>query len=161
LAELIDEILALLEVLLEERHITIRQENEQAVPKPLFADRSLIRLAFLNVLHNAVKFSSDHSTLRIFYSLREEDGRFFQKVCIHDSGPGISAGEHHRVFERFFTSPSHQTSKKSGAGLGLSIAKLIIDRNGGQIFFDTTTVNGAKCCIELPLSLRTDKAKTI
>ena len=161
LTELIDEILALLEVLLEERHITVRQENEQVVTKPLFADRSLIRVAFLNVLHNAVKFSPDHSTLRILYTLREEDGSFFQKVCIHDSGPGISAGEHHRVFERFFTSPSHQTSKKSGAGLGLSIAKLIIDRKGGQIFFDTTTVNGAKCCIELPLSLRTDKAKKI
>jgi hypothetical protein len=41
--------------------------------------RSLIRVAFLNVFHNAVKFSPDHSTLRILYSLREEDlgGRFF------------------------------------------------------------------------------------
>jgi signal transduction histidine kinase len=153
LTELIDEILALLEVLLEERHITVQQENKQTITEPLLADRSLIRVAFLNVLHNAIKFSAEHATLRIVYSRREQDGRFFQKISIHDSGPGISPGEHKRVFERFFTSTSHQTAAHSGAGLGLSITKLIIDRNGGKIFFDEGAVHGAKCCIELPLSM--------
>jgi signal transduction histidine kinase len=150
LTELIDEILVLLGVLLEERHITVRQENGEDI-EPLFSDRSLIRVALLNVLHNAVKFSPDHATLRILYSRHEQHGKFIQQVCIHDSGPGIAPGEHHRVFERFFTGTSHQTSGQSGAGLGLSITKLIIDRNGGHIFFDETSVHGAKCCIELPL----------
>jgi signal transduction histidine kinase len=153
LKELIDEILALLEVLLEERHIIVHQEHEQSVPEPLLADRSLIRVAFLNVLHNAIKFSPEHSLLRIVYCRHEQGGRSFQRVCIHDRGPGISPGEHSRVFERFFTSSSPQTAVHSGAGLGLSITKLIIDRNGGQIFFDESAVHGAECCIELPLPL--------
>jgi signal transduction histidine kinase len=161
LTELIDEILVLLGVLLEERHITARQQHEEDILEPLFADRTLIRVALLNVLHNAVKFSPDHSTLRILYSRHERAGKFFQRVCIHDSGPGISAGEHHRVFERFFTGASHQTSGQTGAGLGLSITKLIIDRNGGYVFFDETSVHGAKCCIELPLPLRNGKLKEI
>jgi signal transduction histidine kinase len=150
LVELVDEILVLLEVLIEERHITVQQEQEQ-VSEPLFADRSLIRVALLNVLHNAIKFSPDQAILRILYSRHEQDGRVFQRVCVHDSGPGIPSGEHERVFERFFTGASPQSAAKSGAGLGLSIAKLIIDRNGGGIFFDETAAHGARCCMDLPL----------
>jgi signal transduction histidine kinase len=151
LVELTHEILALLEVLIEERHITVLEEHETDVSELLVADRSLIRIALLNVLHNAVKFSSDQSTLRILYGRMERDGRLFHRVCIHDSGPGIAPGEHLRVFERFFTSTVHQVSTHRGAGLGLSIARLIIDRTGGRIFFDEATVQGARCCIELPL----------
>jgi signal transduction histidine kinase len=151
LIELVDEILVLLDVLLEERHITVLQEHDDGGSKPLFADRSLIRVALLNVLHNAVKFSPDQSALRIVFSRHELDDRVFQRVCVHDSGPGISAGEMNQVFERFFTSNSPGTSKHSGSGLGLSIAKLIVDRNGGQIFFDSTVEYGTKCCVDLPV----------
>jgi len=151
LFELVDEILVLVDVLLEERHITVVQDRDDGVPALLFADRSLVRIALLNVLHNAVKFSPDHSTIRIGFSRRESDGRAYQRVCVHDSGPGVAAGEVTQVFERFFTSNSPTTSKYSGSGLGLSIAKLIVDRSGGQIFFDMSVEHGAKCCIDLPL----------
>jgi len=151
LFELVDEILVLLDVLLEERHITVVQDCDDGVPALLFADRSLVRIALLNVLHNAVKFSPDHSTIRIGFSRRESDGHVFQRVCVHDSGPGVTPGEVTQVFERFFTSNSPTTSKYSGTGLGLSIAKLIVDRSGGQIFFDMSVEHGAKCCIDLPL----------
>jgi signal transduction histidine kinase len=153
LVELTHEILGLLEVLIEERHITVLEENEDALPERLVADRSLIRVALLNVLHNAVKFSPDRSTLQISYERINRDGRAFHRVWIHDSGPGIAPGEHLRVFERFFTSNVHQVSTHRGSGLGLSIASLIIDRNGGRIFFDEATMHGAKCCIELPLPI--------
>jgi signal transduction histidine kinase len=150
LTELIDEIVALLDVLVEERHIRIEQEGVQAVTEAIFADRSLIRIAFLNVLHNAIKFSPDNTVLRILYSHNEGRGSV-QRVCIQDGGPGIAAGEQQRVFERFFTSRSIERSAHSGAGLGLSISKLIVDRNGGRIYFDSATAHGATCCIELPL----------
>ncbi len=150
LIELVDEILVLLDVLLEERHITVRQDRDDGVTTLLFGDRRLVRVALLNVLHNAVKFSPDHSSIRIGFSRQEGDGRVFQRVCVHDSGPGLATGEVTQVFERFFTSSSPTTSKYSGSGLGLSIAKLIVDRNGGQIFFDMSVEHGAKCCIDLP-----------
>ena len=151
LTELVDEILGLLDVLLEERHITVLQDRDDGGSKLLFADRSLVRVALLNVLHNAVKFSSDRSTIHIGFSHLDRDGRLFQRVCVHDSGPGLATGEVTKVFERFFTSNSPTTSKYTGSGLGLSIAKLIVDRNGGQIFFDMSVEHGAKCCVDLPL----------
>jgi signal transduction histidine kinase len=158
LTELVHEILVLLEVLVEERQITVLEEYENAPHEPLVADRSLMRVALLNVLHNAVKFSPDRSVLRIVYGSIEREGHIFHHISIHDSGPGIAPGEHLRVFERFFTSAVHQATAFRGSGLGLSIARLIIDRNGGRINFEENIVNGAKCCIELPIS--TKKSKT-
>jgi signal transduction histidine kinase len=153
LVDLIHEILGLLDVLLEERHISVSEEYNQSLIEQVFADRSLIRIAFLNVLHNAVKFSRPQSTLRIAYKQLERNGRAFHQVAIHDSGPGIASGEYLLVFERFFTSTVHQVSNQRGAGLGLSIARLVIERNGGGIFFDDTAVQGARCCIEIPVTL--------
>jgi signal transduction histidine kinase len=153
LVELVHEILSLLEVLIEERHITVTEENQTAVPKPLVADRSLIRVALLNVLHNAIKFSPDQCNLRIAYSVVDRHGIAFYCVSIHDSGPGILPGEYQRVFERFFISGVYQGSTYRGAGLGLSIAKLIIDRAGGRISFDENAAQGANCLIELPASI--------
>ena len=154
LTELVHEILVLLDVLVEERQITVLEEYENAPHEPLVADRSLMRVALLNVLHNAVKFSPDRSILRIVYGSREREGLIFHHVSIQDSGPGIAPGEHLRVFERFFTSAVHQAAAVRGSGLGLSIARLIIDRNGGRISFEENVVNGAKCCIELPISTK-------
>jgi len=154
LAELVHEILVLLEVLIEERHITVLEEHENAIHEPLVADRSLIRVALLNVLHNAIKFAPDCSVLRIVYGRIERDGRTFHRISIHDSGPGIAPGEHLRVFDRFFTSAVHANNAPRGSGLGLSIARLVIDRNGGRIYFEEGVVHGAECFIELPTSIR-------
>ncbi len=152
LAELVAEIVTLLDVLLEERHLAVMQEGAESLVENIVADRSLIRVAFLNVLHNAIKFTADGSKLHVFYSRQQQQGGTIQKVCIHDSGPGILPAERERVFDRFFTSDSESTLKRSGAGLGLSIAKLIVDRSGGRIFFEEFTAGqGATCCIELPV----------
>jgi signal transduction histidine kinase len=151
LPDLVSEILTLLEVLIEERRLTVQQKHDGNVRRPITADRSLVRVALLNVLHNAVKFSISDSVLEISHSrttFRSHDG---ERVCIHDSGPGIAPGEHQRVFERFFTSKSTGTVANSGSGLGLSITKLVIDRSGGQISFDQSVTTGARCCIDLPL----------
>ncbi|MEI9977652.1 MAG: ATP-binding protein [Edaphobacter sp.] len=158
LPELVQEILTLLEVLIEERQITVLEEHQNTIDEPLVADRSLMRIAILNVLHNAVKFSPDRSVLRIAYGKIEREGPIFYRISIHDSGPGIAPGEHLRVFDRFFTSSAHQGRGPRGSGLGLSIARLIIDRNGGHIYFEENVVNGAKCCIELPISTKKSKS---
>ena len=76
---------------------------------------------------------------------------------IQDEGPGIAAGEHTKVFDRFFTSRNRATANISGAGLGLSITKLIIERAGGSIKFDENSQHGAKCLIDLPCSEFSDK----
>jgi heavy metal sensor kinase len=149
--ELVNEVLSLLDIVIEEKHVRILQEDEATGNVPVRANRSLLRVAILNVLHNALKFSPSGSILRIAYSrLNDPEPRLL--VAFQDEGPGIKAGEHEHIFERFFTSNASATASQSGTGLGLSIAKLIVDRIDGSIRFDRDLQGGAKCLIELPIS---------
>jgi len=149
-SELVDEVLSLFSILMEERNITALKEDEAAGRVAIFTDRGLLRIAVVNVLHNAIKFSPTGSSLHIQY-FRSASPSGALCISIQDEGPGIAAGEHERIFERFFTSTSRATVAASGAGLGLSVAKLVINRLGGNIWFDPEFYSGAKCVIELPI----------
>jgi len=148
--DLVNEVLSLLEVVIEERNITVVQESDTEGKVEVLADRSLLRVAILNVLHNALKFSPNNSMLNISYSYSATTPRKLL-IAFRDQGPGIPPGEHQRVFERFFTSTARTTASQSGTGLGLSVAKLVIDRIGGEMWFDEQTQPGAKCTIALPI----------
>ena len=152
LPDLVHELLKLLEVVIEDRGIVVSEEHDGHTEAPVCADRSFARAAILNVLHNALKFSPPGSNLRISYSSAMLGPTPVERVCITDSGPGIHAGEHERMFERFVTSRNPDTQPHSGAGLGLSIAKLAIERSRGRIFFDTAATKGSSCCIDLPVA---------
>jgi signal transduction histidine kinase len=75
------------------------------------------------------------------------------QISIEDQGPGIPAEEYAKVFDRFFTGSGRSTAKISGAGLGLSIARLVVERAGGSIGFDETFRAGTRCVIALPCAL--------
>ncbi|MBS1801011.1 MAG: HAMP domain-containing protein [Acidobacteria bacterium] len=146
--DLIDEVLNFLSVVMDERNVKAVQENTTNGVTMLQGDRGLLRIAFVNLIHNAVKFSPANSTIRISYSPISGDDPEMQ-IAIQDEGPGIAPGEHERIFERFFTSSAHATAMNSGAGLGLSIAKLVIERAGGTIYFDRNRPVGARCVVTL------------
>ncbi len=145
--ELVDEVLGVLGVLIEEKQITVVQENPTIAMRRVRADRGLLRIAIMNVLHNAMKFSPNSSVLNIAYSCTAD----MLRIAFEDQGPGIAPEERQRVFDRFYTSNSRATASNSGAGLGLSIAKVIIDRMGGTIGFEAAQ-SGARCVIALPLA---------
>jgi signal transduction histidine kinase len=143
--ELVDEVLAVLGILIEEKHIVALQEGDVPEGTDIRADRALLRIAFMNVVHNAVKYSPRDSLLRISWKVVEDR----LSIAFEDQGPGIAHHEQQRVFERFYSSSSPATASASGAGLGLSIAKLIVERIGGTIAFEEIRT-GARCVIELP-----------
>jgi len=145
--ELVEEVLSVLGVLIEEKQLTVVQDGAQPQIRDIRADRALLRIAFMNVVHNAVKFSPSKTVIRISWTFAA--GRL--RIAFQDEGPGIAPDEQQRVFERFYTSSAPATASQSGAGLGLSIAKLIIDRIGGRIAFEEAR-QGARCVIELPVS---------
>ena len=150
LSELVQEVLSLLEIVLEERAITVNQQEVAEGDHLVRAERSFLRMAVLNILHNATKFSPPGTTILISYSRRSVGELQVERLCIQDSGPGIAAEELDRVFERFFTSRRPETIRSSGTGLGLSIAKLAVERSGGKLFFRADVIRGACCCIEFP-----------
>ena len=137
ICEPVYEIINLLGVLLEDRQIVIQTLGEEKSRTKVKAKRGLLRVALMNVLHNALKFSPDASVLRISYDRpTAPDHRI--RLTIEDEGPGIATGEHERIFERFFRGHQQPHEGAAGTGLGLAIARLIIERSGGTIRFDET-----------------------
>jgi len=112
-------------------------------------DRSLIRSALMNVIHNAIKFSPADSKVTIAHNVTGAQGEQIE-LSVQDEGPGVDGSEMGAVFGRFYTSARNQSVDYNGTGLGLSIAQLVVQRSGGQIFFDSSTTVGARCVIRLP-----------
>lgn len=148
--ELVRELIALLGVVIEEKHVTVLIEGEAQVTGIVAGNRGLLRIALINVLHNALKFTPERSMLRLTFAEVHED-RPLLRITLHDEGPGIKSGEQERVFDRFFTSSPPSNPGQTGTGLGLAIARLVVRRTGGQIWFDTDVTTGAKCVVDLPI----------
>ncbi|WP_237051431.1 sensor histidine kinase [Magnetospirillum sp. ME-1] len=103
----------------------------------VMADSTLLRIAFSNLIDNALKFSPSHSpvTIEVF---AEEDA---VRVRIADQGPGIAVEEQARIFEKFYRST--KSDRVRGAGLGLYIVKRIMDLHGAAISVDSERGRGA------------------
>src|SRR5262249_18745093 len=104
-----------------------------------------------NLLGNAIKFTPEGGWIRV--SARRE--RQVIVMSITDSGPGISAEERSKVFDWFWQAPA---VKHMGSGLGLSIAKGIVEAHGGRIWVDSQVGKGSSFCFTLPLAKDAQRA---
>jgi two-component system phosphate regulon sensor histidine kinase PhoR len=95
----------------------------------ILADRALAERAVLNVLHNAIKFSSENGVVSISVARNSLDGMV--TLSIRDSGPGLHPEDLERIFERFYRADRARSTP--GTGLGLSIAHHIMRAHGGSI----------------------------
>lgn len=109
----------------EEKKIAIKVEPFEG--KDLLHDPRWTAEAIGNILDNAIKYSPEDSTITI--SFRELE--FFCELSLKDEGPGISPDSYNDVFKRFFR--AGETSDKPGVGLGLYIAQIIMNLQGGYI----------------------------
>jgi heavy metal sensor kinase len=146
LFDLADESVRLLEVLAEEKQQTIQMDGSRSIT--VTADRTLLRQAIVNLLHNAVKYSPDRSTVQI--SVRETESSAI--VEVQDHGPGIPLEDRGRIFERFYRVDKSRTRVAGGAGLGLSIAQWAIAMHAGAIEVQCEPGPGSTFRISLPKS---------
>lgn len=117
---------------------------------PLDTDK--ISQAISNILVNAIKYSPENSTITISCS----DCAKGLNITIKDRGIGIPLKQQARVFEKFFRADNVQTVAPEGTGLGLYIAKSIIEAHGGTISFVSKEGKGTAFTIKLP-NLRSKK----
>jgi len=113
------------------------------------ADFRRLKQALLIGLDNAVKHSPPGS--RIIVETARIEGNV--TIAINDEGPGVSPEDQPNVFERFYRAESENTLLNSGLGIGLAIAKEIVDRHAGEISLDNRAQGGAVLRIVLPSSM--------
>ncbi len=112
------------------------------------ADKDLIQQVVYNLLDNAVKFTPEKGTIRIF---AENDGET-TRVSIRNSGPGISEEEIARIFERFYKVDKSRSYDTKGVGLGLYIVKTIINMHDGDISASSKQGEYTEFSFEIPYS---------
>ena len=110
----------------------------------VMADEVRMEQVLSNLLSNAIKYSPGGEIHISGSNLSDQ-----VIVCVSDEGPGISPGDLPYIFDRFYRAP--ETSRKTkGAGLGLYLARAIIEAHGGRMWADPKTTAGARICFSLP-----------
>jgi signal transduction histidine kinase len=145
--QLVNEALAHVETAAKSKQMKIDTAVKHAVVRG--DSDSLVQL-FVILLDNAIKYSPDTSTVRI--SSRQSGGNLL--ISIKDEGQGISPAALPQVFERFYREDTARTAAEDGEGygLGLSIAKMIADRNDANITLTSQLGKGTTATVSLPLA---------
>ena len=147
IARIIEEVAGSFADMASRRNITLKAELDR---DELFveADGSKISIALSNLVKNSIMFTDDGG--HIFVSGQAVPG--YVKVSVTDDGIGIPSRDLPRVFERFFQSESHLTRRHGGMGLGLSVAKVMIEMHGGRIWAESVEGKGSSFSFLLPIN---------
>ena len=150
--ELITAGLAKMRILLEDREVHI--EIEPDLP-PVMADAELIGLTIRQLLTNALKYASPESPIVI----RAAAAAGTVKISVKDSGPGIAPKERQRIFEKYYRVQDNM-DRIPGTGMGLTIARDIVDAHGGDIWVESVTGQGSEFFFTLPFAEKTGEEKS-
>jgi signal transduction histidine kinase len=118
------------------------------------ADGSKTAIVLSNLVKNAITFTNEGGHVIIRGGLQSE----FIKVTVEDNGVGIPVKDLPHIFERFYQVESHLTRKHGGMGLGLSVAKVMIEMHGGRIWVESAEGVGSIFTFLLPLESQHSQA---
>lgn len=146
--ELLDGAIALVRTRhnLDEGSIRLAPPSEKI---DVIGDRAELETAFINLLDNAVKYSSGKAKI----SIRAKRSALKRKVdvVIRDSGRGIEPDELKRIFKRFYRAGGDPAGERKGTGLGLAIVKSIVDKHGGRVWAESRgRGSGSTFFVQLP-----------
>jgi signal transduction histidine kinase len=135
--------MALVEQKVEDKKIVLIDESQRDF---VYADRSMIEIVIQNLITNAVKFSRTGDVITV--SNQDVNGKAL--ICVEDTGVGISSENIDKLFNANKNFTTVGTKNEKGTGLGLTIAKDLVELNNGKIWVESTVNVGSKFFIELP-----------
>ena len=116
-------------------------------PVLIQADSNALRRALLILIDNAVKYTPEGGSVRVNL---ETSGQF-ARISVSDTGIGISNADVQHVFDRFWRADQARSREQGGAGLGLSIAKWIVEMHHGSINVESELGRGSTFQVQVPL----------
>jgi len=147
LTKVIEPLIRTMTLMLMSRKQSLDVEVEEGLP-PVHADKTKIRQVLFNLLSNSNKFTPDGGKLKVE---AVKDGDWCQ-VSVIDNGIGIKREEQERIFEPFYQADEPLTEERSGTGLGLTVAKQIVEKHGGRIWVESECGKGSKFTFTLPVA---------
>ncbi len=122
----------------------------------LVIDESKIRQVLMNFIDNAIYYSREHTAITI--ELTVEEGDVVLKV--HDTGIGVPKAEQAHLFTKFFRATNARKQRPDGTGVGLFLAKKVIDSHGGSMVFESVEDEGSTFGFRLPIKKLSVAAKS-
>lgn len=146
LAALVREWMAARDTTAEAKQQTIHL-HLPAAPLPVWADRSMVEVVLHNLVNNAIKFTPEGG--RIDIGIEKHGSEAW--LIVRDTGIGIAKDEVERIFGRFYQVEPHLRRHHEGIGLGLSIAKELVELHQGRIWVRSQLEKGSQFFVALPL----------
>jgi signal transduction histidine kinase len=137
----------LLDGLIKEKKLAYELNVELDVPMEMVGDAERLHQVLVNLIGNAIKFT-DRGGIKVSVAVPRRNELYIQ---VADSGPGIPPEQLPDIFEAFRRGSNYAQRERQGAGLGLSIARELITRMGGEIFVTSEPGTGSVFTITLPV----------
>ena len=142
---LIDDTLVKLKMTFEDKNQNVSVDIDEDLPL-VYADKDGIQQVLLNIIFNSIKYTDNGGNIDISSFLKDDK----VIVRIKDDGIGIPESDQMRIFERFYRVDKGRARQSGGSGLGLSIAKQIIEGQGGDLVLESEYEKGTQVDIAIP-----------
>lgn len=153
--KLSDETIVMLEELAKERNIQIVEEEKRITHPYLIGSPTHVKRVLMNVLSNAIKYNRDNGFIYVSYkelNSNHSDHTLIEFTCC-DTGIGMSKEFQNKIFEPFAQEHIGSRSKYVGTGLGMSIAKSLVEKMGGTLEFTSQEGVGSQFVIRIPFKI--------
>jgi signal transduction histidine kinase len=147
LRDVVAEVVESYQAAAREKAITLRAIPQEGVPL-VSGDADKINRILTNLIHNAIKFTPPRGEIRVQTQVRDEA---YVETSVIDSGCGIAPTERDKVFDKFYWGDSVPVEER-GAGLGLAIAKSLVELHGGRIWVESTPGEGSRFSFTIPIA---------
>jgi len=146
LKELVEKIIKETEILAKASNVEIEFSFDDEMPEIVF-DPSQVKLAIANLVENAVRYAKTKGLVKV--RLKKQKNNLCLEV--EDNGVGIPEKDQKYIFQKFFRSENAKKHQTEGSGLGLYIAKSIIEKSGGKMGFYSKENKGSTFWLTLPI----------
>jgi signal transduction histidine kinase len=143
LAPVVGDALGIVRPLAEQKHVTIESHLQEAT---VVGDRDRLTDLVTNLFSNAIQYNRQGGHMKV--EVWSDGADACVRVC--DTGTGIGEDDLPRVFDRFYRADRARSAESGGAGLGLAIAKWIVDAHGGRIACRSALGQGTEVVVRLP-----------